>query len=775
MNRSVCLRSLVPTIVVCLGPVTSPIIAAEGSPTPLMVSPNQAETEPTPAPEKSAETRNASSASPQQQTAATESKLITESITEPITIAATRLRGPLAGQPYAAHRYRRSDITSTQARTAVDSLAYSPGVFVQRTAANQASPFIRGLTGEQTLLLFDGVRLSHAMMRPGPNQYAALIPNESLGSIDVILGSSSTVTGSDGLTGAIDYRLADPGRNRSQGVGVYSTLRADTAHGTSAAVGVDGAHENWRWSVEGSLAAYDDLEGGKDAGERLFGSAAGQDTIPNTSYDRAAYAARASYIGFDDHRFDIAFGTNEMSEAPRADGYFENSGSSSRISRSFDPQAFTYLHLRHNWYNPDDDFIDATQTTAWWHQHDERQIRERIRSGRYRRELREDRIDSVGLDTQFTSYLDQHELTYGATIISENTTNSYARFQSPAGITDPNQAVLDNTDPANTTVPDDADYQSLGIFIQDLWTINATWDLLYGLRYSYYRWEADVTGRGYTVDRIDGSTDGLSGQIRAGWQASSQHSGFIGLSQGFRAPNLTNLSGGQDAGSSGNFVAGNPDLDPETSYTAETGYRYQYSDTTWFALDTFFTTINDVVQRVFVDIDNDGNLDGITQNGETAELYGGEFTCDIHLASFTWGKLSLQNATSYVHAFQDVPQADGSVDNQAISRANRLYGKLRLRSDFANDWYATVRTRWADSYDDVAPNDANDVRLTTAGDETGAMPGYAVLDFIIGWQPRAGRSVALLLENLANKTYREAGSSADAPGFNVALNTEWNF
>jgi hypothetical protein len=55
-------------------------------------------------------------------------------------------------QPYAIYRHDRLSLDSGIGRTALDRIDYGPGVIIQHTAPGQTSPYIRGLTGKQSLL-----------------------------------------------------------------------------------------------------------------------------------------------------------------------------------------------------------------------------------------------------------------------------------------------------------------------------------------------------------------------------------------------------------------------------------------------------------------------------------------------------------------------------------------------------------------------------------------------------------------------------------------------
>jgi iron complex outermembrane receptor protein/hemoglobin/transferrin/lactoferrin receptor protein len=96
-----------------------------------------------------------------------------------------------------------ADLERRQPRSAPDALRYEPGVFVQQTAHGQGSAFIRGLTGQQTLLLFDGIRLNNSTFRQGPNQYFFTVDSRTIEAVEIVRGGSSTRFGSDALGGTI--------------------------------------------------------------------------------------------------------------------------------------------------------------------------------------------------------------------------------------------------------------------------------------------------------------------------------------------------------------------------------------------------------------------------------------------------------------------------------------------------------------------------------------------------------------------------------------------
>ncbi len=665
----------------------------------------------------------------------------------PVVVNATRLGSEPFQQPYAIYGVDAGDLRTSPARTPNDELSLTPGVHVQRTSQAQASPYIRGLTGEQTLLMLDGVRLNHAMNRPGANQYAALIPGESIGRIDTILGSTSAVAGSDGLTGGLDYRLAEAGRGVSSPVSPWIAARYGVAEdGVHVGGGVDGRVGDVAYSLDGSFSDFGDITGGKDAGEHLFGSAAGDDEIPNTGYDEYHYAGRVAWLGLARNRFELAAGQTRQTDASRPDGYVENSGNPTRVSREYEVQEFDYAHLRH--VIALTGAIDRIQTTAYFHRQHEEQAREDLNPAdatplipvRYRRREYDDTVDTLGVDLQMTSLVATHEITYGGTAYLDRIDTDMKRLRSPGGNFDPDAAVQDQSGSANpgqTTVPDDAEYLGLGVFLQDSWQIDGHWNLLGGVRFSRYAWDFTVTDdrNGFNFISpsaadpnagldVSESAAAFTANVRLGWTPTPDWLAFIGVGQGFRAPNISNLAGIQDRGSAssgvGPQITGNLALDPETSITYEIGARWRQGRDE-VAASAFVTTLDDLIQVAYTDLNGDGTITQTDRaelvNGENGMIVGFELANDLGipqggLLPAGW-RLAFIQSTSLTSGEVDVPQTSGDVVEEHISRANLAFGRAGLVLEMARGWWTRTQVRWQDRYDEVAPGDASDTRHTT--------------------------------------------------------------
>ena len=123
-----------------------------------------------------------------------------------VVVTATRKNTAIAVLPYSVNILDRNAIQKQLSRTVPESLNGIPGLFIQKTNHGGGSPFLRGLTGNQSLILVDGIRLNNSIFRYGPNQYMTLIDPYLVEKIEVIKGTGSVQHGSDAMTGVINIQ-----------------------------------------------------------------------------------------------------------------------------------------------------------------------------------------------------------------------------------------------------------------------------------------------------------------------------------------------------------------------------------------------------------------------------------------------------------------------------------------------------------------------------------------------------------------------------------------
>lgn len=113
-------------------------------------------------------------------------------------------------QPYRTIVKTNSHSVGGNTRTVPEMLSYETGVMVQKTNHGGGSPSLRGLHGNQTLMMVDGVRLNNSIFRYGPNQYLNTVDAFAVDQLDVLFGSGSIQYGSDAMGGVIAAKFHEP-------------------------------------------------------------------------------------------------------------------------------------------------------------------------------------------------------------------------------------------------------------------------------------------------------------------------------------------------------------------------------------------------------------------------------------------------------------------------------------------------------------------------------------------------------------------------------------
>ncbi|MGC4004965.1 MAG: TonB-dependent receptor plug domain-containing protein [Pirellulales bacterium] len=204
------------------------------------------------------------------------------------------------------------------------------GVLVQSTAHGQSSPFIRGLTGQDVVILVDGVRLNNSTYRAGPNQYFSTIDPGMVERIEVVRGASSVLWGADAIGGVINVVTKSPDRTREYGQRSFHEIfsTADTGSYTRFdAQGWSGEHGVYAGA---SYLNVNPLEIGGDRGRQPF-----------TDYDQYAGDVKYQHLLGVDALFTVSLQHFEQQNVPRSDRFLpfvQGPPSGTQRPTFFDPQ-----------------------------------------------------------------------------------------------------------------------------------------------------------------------------------------------------------------------------------------------------------------------------------------------------------------------------------------------------------------------------------------------------------------------------------------------------
>ena len=645
------------------------------------------------------------------------------------------LRGGLSvfDTPSAASIRSRQEIDQRQAPDMFHALQNEVGVLLQRTAAGQASPFVRGLTGQQVLILIDGIRLNNSITRRGPNQYFNTIDPGMVDRIEVVRGQGSVLWGSDAIGGVInvvtrgaDVRrgLCHCGYGGRQFTQYYNTADSSpysrmNVEGWVGSTGVFGG---------GSFLNVRDLDTGFDQ----FGRQ------PGTNYQQYAGDLKFNFLLSDNSMLTLAMQHFEQEDLPRSDrfpGYplDRNNSNTFAGARFFDPQQRDLIYLRHQSLLPLGGLFDAMTTTVSYHRQREVQTRG-VPTSRFQ----ETDVDTVGLQSVVSNDFDD----YGK--FTSGIDWYYDDVDSPFGGT-----------ATGPIVPDDAWYRRAGWFLNWDVPLTARWTASTGVRYESIETAGTPIIAG-NPQYIKASYDGWVSQLGLTYHWTRQVNVYGSIAQGFRAPNLDDL------------MANNPNVLQQGQSVPSLGLRAERSINYEVGIKTDFDRLRTVWSVFWLDIDD--NIVSITAAPDTfasanqdSFVQGVELSGD-YLLTPLW---SVYGNFWYTYGTNQVTDAP-------LSRIPPTQGILGLRYlDPCQRCYFSIYTWMSDRQDRLDPvRDVTDERIPIGG-----TPGFATLNTRMGRTFGACRQhdFTLSLENITDKAYLVHGSGVLGTGATARLGYSWQF
>lgn len=695
-----------------------------------------------------------------------------------VTIDASRQERP--DKPgRAASKVERRDLDERLPRSAPDALRYEPGVFVQQSAHGQGSAYIRGRTGQQTIMLVDGIRMNTSLYRQGPNQYFFTLDAHTIHHIDVVRGGASTRYGSDAIGGVLDAQPLEPR------VDLYAkplTIRPRTST-RFATADTDFSH---RFQVDAQVLGKFRVLGG--FGRRVAGRLESGGPVRSPLTDAIPLVP----VFEPDGRTQLGTGFQETTGDARI--VFDLSGGRRLVGA-------TYLYRQYDSprtdqcpppYAPiadclkyDEQFRSLAYVAvegpfgaavrmgrialSYQRQHERRTF---DRPGSFAKNIGRDAVNTLGLTASFQGQ--KKQVRPGIQVRLDAGADAYFDFVTSAAwtsFTDVDATIA----LSRGQYIDGSRYGQGGVFVESEAMVGDRLILRAGGRAAFAAANAPA-------DPISGTKP-----VSQIWPIAVGHLGaelrlvkplslMVSLDRSYRAPNLDDLTSRQQSGPGFQFE--NADLEPEKALTFEGGLRFSNGAITAEAWGYYAAMDQAIIRSLRSVADCPAETPQCGSSWSRFQLVNALGTSTIAgfelsaKARFPLG-FDTRFSLSYAYGAGPNPQARPAdprlpyLERVPISRIPPLNGSIEGRWAHPLGIYLGASLRWATLQDRLAPTDLTDARIPQGG-----TPGFAVVDLRTGYRIQRALTVAIVLENIGDAAYRYHGSSINGPGRGLIFNIE---
>jgi outer membrane receptor protein involved in Fe transport len=665
----------------------------------------------------------------------------------------------------------REQLEEAQVRSVPEAVEEGVGVYLQQTNRGSGTPFIRGLSGPQNLILVDGVRFNASTFRTGPNQYLALLDPYALKRIEVVRGPSSVLYGNGAMGGVMQLFTVDP-RVSSEGFEVNGRAHskfssADLSTGFALQVTPTGAGQALMigahfdrfgplWAGAGAKQPLSNYNVGYWQAKFLH-SGGGNWTLTGTYLGSALRdTARTDQAG----KGDLRFYDNDDHLAYLIFRW-RSAGTLRKINATVSYHRFEERIRRFGCQKDADGTVGDLQACLGL---DADQL---TRKRRYH-----DTVDVLGADLNAEIFLwsDRIRINTGTEFYQEFVSSSLAVADAADGFVFVEQP--------RGNFSDDSRYRSLGVYlragavIHDFGPETGRLRAIGGARFSHFAaFAPDVPD----VGDVEYDYNGVVGAAGLQWLRPGIYNLFLSFVQGFRAPNLQETTQMGDTGMKFNIP--NPDLKPEKSNTIELGGRANLGPLE-LSVAGFYSMGTDAIQWETTTYNGQTEIDGKPVTHLVNAIDSDYFGVEGGLAVRFWRMKAAAGAT-WMRG--DVEHGDGSVT--PARRIPPFFGTASLRYNHPDrKMYAEILVRWSTTQDRLHPQDLVDARICETAPYSGRLqdpcdgtPGWVTLNLRAGWRIDDWITARLSVNNITDQHYRTHGSGFDAPGFDTRLSLDVAF
>ncbi|MEH0165220.1 TonB-dependent hemoglobin/transferrin/lactoferrin family receptor [Roseateles microcysteis] len=518
-----------------------------------------------------------------------------------LTVSATRTERSTDAVPSTVTVYDKKRLQQREARDLKDLLENEVDIAVRAvaprfTAAGASTGRggneginIRGLEGNQVLMMIDGIRMpqsfSFGAFASGRADY---MDTDMLASAEVLRGPASVQFGSDGLGGALSLRTLSPsdllvnGRKQA-GFVTLGALSTDNSKKATAAFAASSG--DWEGLLMATVRRGHET---KNQGENEALNATR--TAPNPTDITSETVMGKLGLKIDARQRLMAtlearrrkIDTDVISaRAATFSAATPTAVVSLRANDKLDRQRFS---LEHHYEDLNAEWLQSLKTTVYVQDSETRQYAfedrhvsaDRTRDGSYKEKL-------IGLSSIGQTQLSGQRLSYGLDVSRNRIAGLRDGTVPPAGEAFPNKPFPDT------------DYTLAGAFVQD--EIEAgDFSLIPALRFEHYSLKPKADG--YTGGTVVALSDqAVTPRLGLIWRAAPGFQPYAQWSQGFRAPTPDQVNNGFANPAQGYRSIGNPDLKPEHANSLEAGVRGKVTETLRWQLSAFDNRYRDFISQ----------------------------------------------------------------------------------------------------------------------------------------------------------------------------------
>ncbi len=628
--------------------------------------------------------------------------------------------------PYSVNSISRKEMDKFSPRTTPDALMNTNGVFVQKTNHGGGSPFIRGLTGNQTLLLIDGIRLNNSIYRYGPNQYLNTVDPFSIDKIEVAKGTGSVQYGSDAMGGVLQMFTKEPVLYK-EGQEWHGNVLGKYMTGDMEKTGrgeLQYSSQKLAAFVGGTYRDFGDLIGGKNTGKQ-------------------------SPSGYNEYAFDtkIAFAVKDNIQLTFANQFFRQENVpiyhkvvlENYLLNEFDQQQRMLTYARMN-IQGHQKLFNQVKLIASWQQGIEGRNFQKNGSSLLTKER--DEINTLGFTADINSRLSNKWTVNSGIEIYHDQVGSTKNE-----ITDSGSGLIVEK---RGLYPDDSKYNNYSIYSLHHLDLGK-WIMDGGIRFNAFQ----INISDATLGNVEISPEAIVFNAAAMYNFNPTHHVYTTFSSGFRAPNI------DDMGTLGivDFRYEIPayDLSPEKSKNYELGYKLSLPKF-YGTIAAYYMNLNQLITRVKIEGQfTDGYQVYKKENMEEAYIKGLEAAANWKFNS-AW---EFSGGISYTYG-QSITK------EEPLRRIPPLNGRLAGTYSFLK-FFTTAELLFADKQDRLALGDKSDNRIPTGG-----TPGWQVVNLYAGYQLSPVK-FNVGLQNLFNEDYRTHGSGINGIGRSAFLSINYAF